>query len=104
MKPSGRGASDVSHGAVVQHPIRVTSLRSPNIRRYKAPQCNITPTQEFIIRKSHRLQFKVSGFKVSNSPFFNSPNTTPSSSLSGVLPPTQINSPRSIELGFRYLF
>jgi hypothetical protein len=46
----------------------------------------------FRIRESHSLQFKVSAFHLSNTPLF------------GLVPITRINSPRSIELGFRYVF
>jgi hypothetical protein len=39
-----------------------------------------------------------------NTPIFDPPNTSPSSSLFGVVPVTQINLPRDVELGFRYAF
>jgi len=58
----------------------------------------------FRIRESHSLQFKVSAFNLSNTPLFDFPNTDPNSPLFGVVPITRINSPRSIELGFRYVF
>jgi hypothetical protein len=46
----------------------------------------------------------VSAFNVTNTPIFGAPNTTPSSTLFGVVPVTQINLPRDVELGFRYSF
>jgi hypothetical protein len=84
--------------------LRITSLRSPNIRRHTAPQVDLTLTREIRIRESHRLQFKATAFNASNTPIFNFPNTSPTSPLFGVVPVTQINSPRSIELAFRYSF
>ena len=50
------------------------------------------------------MQFKVSAFNATNTPIFGAPNNSPSSSLFGVVPVTQINLPRDVELGFRYRF
>jgi hypothetical protein len=84
--------------------LRVTPLRSPNIRRYAAPQVDLTLMRNFRIREGHRMQFRASAFNATNSPIFGFPNTTPTSQLFGVVPITQLNMPRSVELGFRYAF
>jgi hypothetical protein len=98
---------DTSPNIWVQRPadtLRTTPLRSPNIRRHTAPQIDLAINRDFRIREGHTFQFKVSAFNVSNTPIFNFPNTSPTSPLFGVVPITQINLPRSVEIGFRYVF
>jgi len=98
---------DTSRSIWQQRPadtLRTTPLRSPNIRRYTAPIFDLALNRNFFIREGHGLQLKVSAFNATNSPIFNFPNTDPNSPLFGVVPITQINSPRSVELGLRYVF
>jgi hypothetical protein len=98
---------DTSPQIWVQPPpdtLRVTPLRSSNIRRHTAPQFDVTLIRDFQIKEGHKLQFKVSSFNITNTPILNFPNTTPTSTLFGVVRITQINLPRSVELGFRYAF
>ncbi len=98
---------DTSKQIWVQRPadtFRTAPLRSPNIRRHTAPQVDATLIRSFRLREGHRVQFKASAFNLSNTPVFDFPNLDPNSPLFGVVPVTQINSPRSIELGFRYVF
>ena len=84
--------------------LRVTKLRSSSIRRYTVPQVDVTLIREFRIREGHHFQFKVTALNATNTPIFDFPNTTPTSQLFGVVPITQINAPRNVELGFRYAF
>ena len=98
---------DTSPALWVQRPtdtLRTTKLRSPNIRRHSAPQFNTSVMRTFAITEKHKLQLKGSAFNLTNTPIFGQPNTTPSSPLFGVVPITQINLPRAIEIGFRYSF
>jgi len=91
---------------VVRQPdtLRTSKLRSATIRSDSKPQYDATLIRSFQIREGHRIQFKVSAFNVTNTPIFGPPNTTPSSALFGVVPVTQTNLPRDVELGFRYAF
>ncbi len=84
--------------------LRTTPLRSPNIRRHTAPQLDLSLNRDFHIREGHRAQFRVSAYNATNTPIFNFPTTDPASPLFGVVPITQINPSRSVELAFRYFF
>ncbi len=84
--------------------LRVTPLRSPNIRRHTAPNLDLTLIRNFRIREGHDFEFRVAAYNSTNTPIFGFPNTDPNSPLFGVVPFTQANSPRSVELGFRYAF
>ena len=98
---------DTSLQIWVQRPadtLRTAPLRSPNLRRHTAPQVDATLIRSFRLREGQRVEFKVSAFNLSNTPVFDFPNTDPNSPLFGVVPATQLNSPRSIELGLRYVF
>ncbi len=84
--------------------LRTAKLRSPNIRRNSAPQFNTSVIRNFRITERQKIQVKASAFNLANTPVFGNPNTTPTSPLFGVVPITQINLPRAVELGFRYSF
>ena len=84
--------------------LRVEPFRSPNIRRNTAPQFNANLLRNFRIGERQRVQVRVSAFNVTNTPIFGAPVTDPTSPLFGVVKITQINLPRSVELGFRYSF
>ena len=93
----------------VQRPpdtLRTAKLNSP---RYppllRAPQVDLTVMREFRITERQRFPIQsATAFNATNTPLFDVPNTTPTSPLFGVVPITQRNLPRSIELGFRYAF
>jgi hypothetical protein len=98
---------DTSRSIWVQTPpdtLRTTPFFSPNIRRHAAPLFDLTLTREFRIREGHRVQVRVSGYNATNTPVFGFPNTNPTSADFGVVALSQINNPRSIEVGFRYVF
>ena len=48
--------------------------------------------------------FKATAFNVANTPIFGAPNTTVTSPLFGVVPITQINLARCVELGVKFSF
>jgi hypothetical protein len=98
---------DTSKDIWVQRPpdtLRTAKLRSPSLRRNTAPQFNSELIRTFQITERHRFQLKVSAFNMANTPIFGPPNNNPTSPLFGRVPITQINLPRSMELGFRYSF
>ena len=83
---------------------KITDLPLSGNRRHTAPQADLGLTRQFFVREGQRFEFKVSAYNATNTPIFNFPATDPSSPLFGVVPITQINNPRSVELGFRYAF
>jgi hypothetical protein len=98
---------DTSKSIWVQRPagtLRVTPLRSPNLRIHSAPQFDATVIREFSIREGHRFQIKASAYNLTNTPLFNSADTNPTSTTFGVVPTTQRNLPRGVEFGMRYRF
>ena len=91
----------------VQQPpdtLRTNKMRSPNLRRDQAPQFNLSVLRTFRLSEVRRLQVKGSAFNLTNTPIFGAPNNSPNSPLFGVVPITQINLPRAVELGGRYFF
>ena len=91
----------------VQRPadtLRTAKLYSPDIRRFTAPQLDLNLIRNFRITERQKFQFRASAYNATNTPVFDYPNTTPTSPLFGVVPITQRNLPRSIELGVRYAF
>jgi hypothetical protein len=98
---------DTSPGLWMQRPpdtLRVTKMRSANMRRHTAPQFNANLARTFRLGERRQAQVKVSAFNIANTPIFGAPNNNPSSPLFGQVPITQINLPRAMELGFRYWF
>ena len=91
----------------VQRPpdtLRTAKLNSPDIRRHTAPQLDLAVVRNFRLGEQEKFQFRASAFNATNTPLFDVPNTNPASPLFGVVPVTQRNLPRSIELGFRFAF
>jgi hypothetical protein len=84
--------------------LRTAKLYSPNIRRDTAPQVSAALMRDFRIGERSRFQFRASAFNLTNTPIFGAPNNNPASPLFGVVPITQINLARSMELGFRFSF
>jgi hypothetical protein len=98
---------DTSPAIWVQRPpdtLRTSKLMSSSIRRHTAPQLDLTLVRQFRITERQKFQFRASAFNATNTPLFDFPNTSPASPLFGVVPITQRNLPRSMELGFRYVF
>jgi hypothetical protein len=98
---------DTSSKIWVQRPsdtLRTAKLYSPNIRRHTAPQVSSSILRNYRFRERQNVQFRATAFNLTNTPIFGAPNNNPASPLFGVVPITQINLPRSLELGFRYSF
>lgn len=84
--------------------LRVTPLRSSNIRVPAVPQMDGTMQRSIRIREGHWLQIRGSAYNLTNTPLFGLPNTSPASATFGTVTLTQVNASRTAELGFRYVF
>lgn len=83
---------------------RVLSLTFPSIRPPKVPDADISMFKAFTLREHMRLQFRAEAFNATNSPQFNTPSTSLSSSTAGQVTLTQVNDPRNIQLSLRLMF
>jgi hypothetical protein len=90
--------------AVPTDVLRVTPLRSPNIRNPTGPQVNLTMQKQFRFTEHQSLEFRAQAFNFTNTPLFGGPNTTPTSPLFGQITISQINLPRQVELALTYSF
>lgn len=54
------------------------------------------------MHEKHQVQVRASAFNLSSTPIFGAPNTTTASPLFGMVPITQINLARAVELGLRW--
>jgi hypothetical protein len=100
----GPGCDHITWMARPTDTLRITSLRSPNIRRHSAPQVSTTLIRDFRVMEKQRFQMKISAFNVSNTPIFRPPDTSATSTTFGQVSKQQYGQPRSVEIGLRYSF
>ena len=84
--------------------LRTIPFYSPNMRQYPVHQMDGQISRTFRITEHQAFDFMASAFNLTNTPVFGPPNMNPKSSTFGVVPITQINNPRNIQLGFKYTF
>jgi len=90
----------------VQSPFELTtlSLYLPGIRTRQPPQVNLSVFKSFNLTEVLRLQFRAEAFNLTNTPWFNPPNTSINSANFGQVAKVQANDPRSIQLALRLSF
>jgi xanthine/uracil permease len=76
----------------------------PTIRPPKVPNADISMFKAVTLHERWNLQFRAEMFNATNSPQFNTPNTTLSGTSAGVVTLTQINDPRNVQLSLRLRF
>ncbi|HKE26802.1 MAG TPA: TonB-dependent receptor [Bryobacteraceae bacterium] len=84
--------------------LRTLSGRFPTIRPPKVPNADVSLFKAFTLRETVRLQFRAEAFNFTNSPQFNTPSTSLTSTSAGVVTLTQVNDPRNIQLSLRLMF
>ena len=89
---------------LVADALRPIPFYSPTLRQPSLHQMDGQISRSFRTFREQSFQFMVSAFNLTNTPVFGAPVTTPTSTTFGVVPITQINNPRNIQLGFRYTF
>jgi hypothetical protein len=84
--------------------LRTLSGRFPSIRPPKVPNADVSLFKAFELPERMRLQFRAEAFNLTNSPQFNVPSTSLTSTSAGVVTLTQVNDPRNIQLSLRLTF
>lgn len=84
--------------------LRKIPFYSTELRQYPVHQVDGKLSRSFRITERQAFLFAASAFNLTNTPVFGPPNTSPTSSTFGVVPITQINNPRNVQLGFKYTF
>jgi len=79
--------------------------RFSNIFNPAAPQLNIAMEKNTTFREHYKLQFRAEAFNLTNTPIRGGPQSTSfTSSVFGVLPNSQLNFPRLVELALKLYF
>jgi hypothetical protein len=84
--------------------LRTLSGRFPSIRPPKVPNADLSLFKAFQIHERLRLQFRAEAFNATNSPQFNTPNTSLTGTTAGVVTLNQVNDPRNVQLSLRLTF
>jgi hypothetical protein len=100
----GGGTLPVAFIQQQNNTLRTLSGRFPTIRPPKVPNADISLFKSVTLREQMRLQFRAEAFNVTNSPQFNTPSTSLTSTTAGVVTLTQVNDPRNIQLSLRLTF
>ena len=91
---------------LVQSPYQLTSLSLylPGLRTPRPPQVNASLFKTFNLTEVLHLQFRAEAFNLTNTPWFNGPNTSITSANFGQVAKVQANDPRSLQLALRLNF
>jgi hypothetical protein len=85
--------------------LRFTPLRISGLRDHSPPQIDMGLNKSFHFTETTRLQFRAEAFNVTNTPWFNAPETNPNNAAFGrVNLGNQRNFPRQVQLGFKFIF
>jgi hypothetical protein len=78
---------------------------SGNIMTPTNPQLNVAITKDTIVKENYRIQFRAESFNVTNTPIPGGPQSTSfTSAVFGVIPSSQNNFPRNIQLALKLLW
>jgi hypothetical protein len=86
-----------------QFHIRTFATTFGNLRQDAINNLDSSLLKRFVIRESRYLELRFEAFNVFNRPEFGAPNTTETSSSFGQIT-TQLNRPRQVQLGARFVF
>jgi len=85
--------------------LRTTPLRISSLRDHSPPQLDLGLNKSFHFTETTRLQFRAEAFNLTNTPWFNAPQTNPNATDFGrVNLGNQRNFPRQVQLGFKFIF
>jgi hypothetical protein len=83
---------------------RTLSGEFPTIRPPKVPNADISLFKAVTLHERFNVQFRAEVFNATNSPQFNTPSTSLTSTSAGIVTLTQVNDPRNIQLSLRVRF
>jgi len=83
---------------------RTLGSNLPTIRPPKVPNADLSLFKAFTLHENWKLQFRAEAFNATNSPQFNTPSTSLTSTSAGSVSLTQINDSRNVQLSLRILF
>jgi len=83
---------------------RTLSGEFPTIRPPKVPNADISMFKAVTLHERWNVQFRAEAFNATNSPQFNTPSTSLTSTSAGTVTLTQVNDPRNIQLSLRVRF
>ncbi|HEV2484699.1 MAG TPA: carboxypeptidase regulatory-like domain-containing protein [Terracidiphilus sp.] len=84
--------------------IRNYPTRWGNIRQQGVSELSLGLNKSFVINSTTRLQLRFDAFNALNQPRFGAPDSNPNDSNFGVVPLSQINQARTVELGGKFYF
>jgi len=84
--------------------LRSIPFRSGQMRSHWADQYDMSLNKTFFITERYRAQFRFETFNTLNTPIFGAANTDPNGPLFGYVTPSQTNTPRNIQFGFKFMF
>jgi hypothetical protein len=83
---------------------RTLSGEFPTIRPPKVPNVDFSLFKAVTVHERWNVQFRAEAFNATNSPQFNTPSTSLTSTSAGTVTLTQVNDPRNIQLSLRVRF
>ena len=92
---------------MIQKPFTLITTPDPewsSVRARVPAEFNLSLFKSFLIREGFRAEFRTEAFNAFNSPRFNGPTNSATSSQFGIVTLAQQNAPRSIQLSLRLSF
>lgn len=99
-RPDGTYAWDV----IPPNDFRTINQRFSDIRDPWEPQWSFSLFKNTVFKERYNAQFRVEAFNAFNTPIYGGPETGVTNARFGRITANQINFPRHIQLGFRFVF
>ena len=84
--------------------LRTLTTRLEDIRTSRPGLIDFSLFKTFALPSRMRLQVRLESFNLFNTPWFGAPNTNVTNAAFGTVAPTQVNDPRNVQIGVRFMF
>jgi hypothetical protein len=84
--------------------LRTLPVRLDTVRTSRPTVLDFSLFKTFTLPARMRVQLRLESFNLFNTPWFGAPNTIVTNAAFGVVTPTQVNDPRNIQIGVRFMF